>query len=132
MSLSLVLNQLIKKKVLVISLVISISLLFSSVFAFADDYSSPDLEPAEEISVETLRVSPSDTSGFHAVILTLIGDYNPIVKTTAYQYPAGTGYQTRYQVDVEPDWSWICTCAVFIVIIYCLFRLVGGLFSCKR
>lgn len=94
--------------------------------------SSEDFSDVQIVDIQNLRISPSDTSGFHAVILGLLGDYNPIAVTTAYQYPSGTGYTTRYQVDVEPDWSWICTAAVFVVIIFCLFRLVGGLFSCKR
>lgn len=76
-----------------------------------------------------LRVSASDTSGLHAIILTLIGDYNPIASVTEYRYPSGTGYQTRYQVDVTPDWSWIMTCLLFIVVVFCVFRLIGGLFK---
>lgn len=89
-------------------------------------------DEVETVSTDVLRISASDTSGFHAVILGLLGDYNPIAVTTQYQYPSGTGYQNRYQVDVEPDWSWICTAAIFIVIIFCLFRLIGGLFAWKR
>lgn len=76
-----------------------------------------------------LRVSASDTTGLHAVMLTLIGDYNPIASVTEYRYPSGTGYQTRYQVDVTPDWSWIMTCALFIVVVFCVFRIIGGLFK---
>lgn len=76
-----------------------------------------------------LRVSASDTTGLHALMLTLIGDYNPIASVTEYRYPSGTGYQTRYQVDVTPDWSWIMTCALFIVVVFCVFRIIGGLFK---
>lgn len=76
-----------------------------------------------------LRVSASDTSGLHSIILSMIGDYNPIATTTEYKYPYGNGYQSRYQVDVSPDWSWICTAGIFLVIIYCVFRLIGALFS---
>lgn len=115
--------------------VVCILLLFVVMFGvsvFADSGSSLVRDEVETVSTDVLRISAQDTSGFHAVILGLLGDYNPIAVTTSYQYPSGTGYQTRYQVDVEPDWSWICTAAIFVVIIFCLFRLVGGLFSWKR
>lgn len=98
--------------------------------AFAGDSDLEDASgsiPVEEqtISKEVLRITANSTNGFHAVLLGLLGDYNPIAVTTAYQYPSGTGYQTRYQVDVEPDWSWICGAAIFAIVIYCVFRLIG-------
>ena len=94
----------------------------------SDDNSVPGLS-REEVSVSTLRISSSDTSGFHAVILGLLGDYNPIVKD--YTYTSQQGY-TSHSIDIQPDWSWICSAAIFLVIIFSLFRLIGGLFSCKR
>lgn len=115
--------------------VVCILLLFVVMFGvsvFADSGSSLVRDEVETVSTDVLRISAQDTTGFHAVILGLLGDYNPIAVTTSYQYPSGTGYQTRYQVDVEPDWSWICTAAIFVVIIFCLFRLIGGLFAWKR
>lgn len=115
--------------------VVCILLLFVVMFGvsvFADSGSGLVRDEVETVSTDVLRISAQDTSGFHAVILGLLGDYNPIAVTTSYQYPSGSGYQTRYQVDVEPDWSWICTAAIFVVIIFCLFRLIGGLFAWKR
>lgn len=115
--------------------VVCILLLFVVMFGvsvFADSGSSLVRDEVETVSTDVLRISAQDTTGFHAVILGLLGDYNPIAVTTEYRYPSGTGYQNRYQVDVEPDWSWICTAAIFVVIIFCLFRLIGGLFSWKR
>lgn len=114
---------------------VCILLLFVVMFGvsvFADSGSGLVRDEVETVSTDVLRISAQDTTGFHAVILGLLGDYNPIAVTTSYQYPSGTGYQTRYQVDVEPDWSWICTAAIFVVIIFCLFRLIGGLFAWKR
>lgn len=115
--------------------VVCILLLFVVMFGvsvFADSGSGLVRDEVETVSTDVLRISAQDTTGFHAVILGLLGDYNPIAVTTSYQYPSGTGYQTRYQVDVEPDWSWICTAAIFVVIIFCIFRLIGGLFAWKR
>lgn len=115
--------------------VVCILLLFVVMFGvsvFADSGSGLVRDEVETVSTDVLRISAQDTTGFHAVILGLLGDYNPIAVTTEYRYPSGTGYQNRYQVDVEPDWSWICTAAIFVVIIFCLFRLIGGLFAWKR
>ena len=118
-----------KNKGFIIVYVLLLALLCGSVSAFASDDSRDPVPPPEETRTEVLRISAQDTSGFHAVVLGLLGDYNPIAVTTSYQYPAGTGYQTRYQVDVTPDWSWICSAALFGLIIFCTFRLIGGIFS---
>lgn len=115
--------------------IVCISLLLVACFGvsvFASSDASLVRNEVETVSTDVLRISAQDTSGFHAVILGLLGDYNPIAVTTSYQYPSGQTYQTRYQVDVEPDWSWICTAAIFLVIIFCVFRLIGGLFAWKR
>lgn len=104
--------------------------LFSS-FAFADDPVDDLGYPSDTVgsSTEVLRISANDTTGLHSILLRLLGDYNPIAVTTEYRYPSGTGYQTRYQVDVEPDWSWIMTSALFIIVVYCTFKFIGGIFS---
>lgn len=115
-----------------VSLIALLIICIVCVPVFAADSDPVLREPVQTVSTDVLRISAQDTSGFHAVILGLLGDYNPIAVTTSYQYPSGQTYQTRYQVDVEPDWSWICTAAIFIVIIFCLFRLIGGLFAWKR
>lgn len=124
-------NHLVRK----VSRVITLSLLLCAIVfvpAFASSSDDVLYREVETVSTDVLRISAQDTSGFHAVVLGLLGDYNPIAVTTSYQYPSGQTYQTRYQVDVEPDWSWICTAAIFVVIIFCLFRLIGGLFAWKR
>lgn len=115
-----------------VSLLVLLILSLVCVPVFASDSDPVLRDEVQTVSTDVLRISAQDTSGFHAVILGLLGDYNPIAVTTSYQYPSGQTYQTRYQVDVEPDWSWICTAAIFIVIIFCLFRLIGGLFAWKR
>lgn len=99
-------------------------------FAFASsDYNDTEQKSEEgytTVEVSSLRLSASDTSGLHAVILSLIGDYNPIVKD--YTYQSSNGY-TSHSIDIQPDWSWIASCAVFMLVIFCVFRFVGGLFK---
>lgn len=83
-------------------------------------------EVTESTDVRFLKVSANDTSGLHSILLRLIGDYNPIV--TDHTYTSGSGY-VNHSVDIQPDWSWILTAALFIIVIFCTFRFVGGLFS---
>lgn len=115
------------KKIYVSLLCIILLLGSFSSFAFADD--STDLGSdenngiaSENVEITSLRISANQTSGLHSVMLSLIGDYNPIVKD--YTYTSSNGY-TSHSIDIQPDWSWIATCALFIVVIYCVFRLFG-------
>lgn len=117
------------KIIKVISYVLFISLLIFPVSVFADDDSDIDLQSSEEVHIEALRISAQDSSGFHAVILGLIGDYNPIVKDYTYQNNNGT---TQHSIEITPDWSWISSAAILALIIFCLFRFIGGVFSWKR
>lgn len=112
--------------------VVCISLLLCLILfvpAFASDSDVVLRESVQEVSTSTLRISANETSGFHAVILGLLGDYNPIVKD--YTYQSSNGY-TSHSIEITPDWSWISSAAIFLVIIFCVFRLIGGLFSWKR
>lgn len=108
------------------TLLIMVMLMCLPCFAFADsdsgDIPVDSNEIIENTDVQVLRVSANQTSGLHSVLLSLIGDYNPIVKD--YTYTSSNGY-TSHSIDIQPDWSWIATCALFIVIIYCVFRLFG-------
>lgn len=111
-------------------------LLFGCIFtvAFAadsDDSSSGSPDPeGENYSVTVLRVSPSDTSGLHALVLSLLGDYNPVVKDYTYVTTSYNGTQTtNHSIEISPDYSWIATALIFLVVIYCIFRLIGAIFS---
>lgn len=72
--------------------------------------------------VEVLRISANDTTGLHSVVLSLIGDYNPIVKD--YTYQSTQGY-LNHSIDIQPDWSWIASAFVFVIVLYSVFRIIG-------
>lgn len=74
-------------------------------------------------------VTPSDTNGFKAVLLELLGDYDPVIVEYAYQN-TNNNYMS-YLREVQPDYVWLCSAAILLVVIYCLFRL-GGAILCKR
>lgn len=69
-------------------------------------------------------VQPSDTSGLKAVLLSFLGNYDPII--VEYQYSSGNGY-TNYLREVQPDYVWLCSCGLLALMIFCLFKLGGAL-----
>lgn len=89
--------------------------------------SDPELDGAiTDVQVMSLNpVTPSDTSGLKAVLLELIGDYDAVVVEYQYQNNNMTGY--NYLREVQPDYVWLCSCGLFAIVIYCLFRLGGAL-----
>lgn len=111
--------------------VLSVLVMCSSAFAMSSDvYASfePDVVPYGElvgVEVKSLNpVTPSDTSGLKAVLLDLIGDYDAVV--VEYEYESYNG-STNYLREVQPDYVWLCSAGLFVVVIYCLFRLGGAL-----
>lgn len=69
-------------------------------------------------------VTPSDTSGFKAVLLGLLGNYDPVI--VEYQYQSSQGYN-NYLREVQPDYVWLCSFALLALMIFCIFRLGGAL-----
>lgn len=69
-------------------------------------------------------VTPSDTSGVKAVLLSFIGNYDPPI--VQYEYTTSNSYK-QYVNEIQPDYVWICSFALIALFIYCLFKLGGGL-----
>lgn len=69
-------------------------------------------------------ITPSSTSGLKAALLGILGNYDPVV--VEYQYASGNGY-TNYLREIQPDYVWLCSAALLALVIYCLFKLGGGL-----
>ena len=69
-------------------------------------------------------IEPSDTSGLKSALLGVLGSYDPVI--VEYQYSDRNGY-TNYLREVQPDYIWLCSCALLALVIYCLFRLGGAL-----
>lgn len=69
-------------------------------------------------------VTPSDTNGVKAVLLSFIGNYDPPV--IQYEYTTSNSYK-QYVNEIQPDYVWICSFALIALFIYCLFKLGGGL-----
>lgn len=73
-------------------------------------------------------VGSSDANGLKAIMLALIGDWDSIVVEHAYE--STNGY-TNYVREIQLDYPWLCSCAIFLVVLYCVFRL-GGAILCKK
>lgn len=69
-------------------------------------------------------VTPSDTNGLKAVLLGLLGNYDPVI--VEYQYQSSQGYN-NYLREVQPDYVWLCSFALLALMIFCIFRLGGAL-----
>lgn len=69
-------------------------------------------------------VSPSDTSGLKAVLLSFIGNYDPPI--VQFEYTTSNNYK-QYVNEIQPDYVWICSFALIALFIYCLFKLGGAL-----
>ena len=87
----------------------------------------PNTIEGELINVEKTvqRVRPQDANGFKAVMLSLLGDYETVI--TDYTYQSGSSGYYSHSIQIERDWSWICSAAVFALVIFCVFRCIGAL-----
>lgn len=69
-------------------------------------------------------VTPSSTSGLKAAILDLIGSYDPVV--VEYRYLNTNSSTYSYLREVQPDYPWLCSFAMFALVVFCVCRLGGG------
>lgn len=69
-------------------------------------------------------VTPSDTSGLKAVLLSFIGNYDPPI--VQFEYTTSNNYK-QYVNEIQPDYVWLCSFALIALFIYCLFKLGGAL-----
>lgn len=91
-----------------------------------NDGATPANPVLTDVAVTTglAPVTPSDTTGVKAVLLSFIGNYDPPV--IQYEYTTSNNYK-QYVNEIQPDYVWICSFALIALFIYCLFKLGGGL-----
>lgn len=69
-------------------------------------------------------VTSSDATGFKAVLLGLLGNYDPPV--VQFEYTTNNNYK-QYVNEIQPDFVWLCSCGLLALMIFCLFKLGGAL-----
>lgn len=100
-------------------------------------YLPPDqflsIEDDYSISVLAVQSTPNtpveSSTGLKGILIQLFGPYSPTITQLRYQSNTSTNY--TYVNDISPDWPWICSCGVFALVLFCVFRL-GGAMLCRQ
>lgn len=82
------------------------------------------LEDWELVGVETYALSPitpSDASGLKKILLEILGPYDNIATQFKYQQQNNSYY--TYVNEITPDYPWIASAVLFIVLVISLFRM---------
>ena len=98
--------------------------------ALPESFGSPDVVTEDVVLTGISRVSvppvtPSSTTGLKAALLTVLGNYDPVV--VVYQYNTSSSGYSSYATDIQPDYAWIASAALLCLVIWCLFKLGGAL-----
>lgn len=81
---------------------------------------------ADEVVTYALDpIRPEDTSGFKAILLDILGPYENIV--TEYRYMNSNQQYYSYLREITPDYPWFGSLAVFLVLLFSVFRIGGNL-----
>lgn len=99
--------------------------------ALPESFGSPDVVSEDVVLTGVSRVSvppvtPSSTTGLKAALLSVLGNYDPVV--VVYQYNTSSSGYSSYATDIQPDYAWIASAALLCLVIWCLFKLGGALF----
>lgn len=98
--------------------------------ALPESTGSPDVVSEDVVLTGVSRVSvppvtPSSTTGLKAALLTVLGNYDPVV--VVYEYNVSSSSSSRYVTEAQPDYAWIASAALLCLVIWCLFKLGGAL-----
>lgn len=92
-----------------------------------------EVSEVSDVSIDTTvsasvmsPITADDTSGLKAVLLNILGPYEPIL----FEYNYGTNYNTGR--EVFEDQIWLCSFWMLALLVFCLFRLLGGWLSRKQ
>lgn len=98
--------------------------------ALPESTGSPDVVSEDVVLTGISRVSvppvtPSSTTGLKAALLSVLGNYDPVV--VVYEYNVSSSSSSRYVTEAQPDYAWIASAALLCLVIWCLFKLGGAL-----
>lgn len=98
--------------------------------ALPESVGSPDVVSEDVVLTGVSRVSippvtPSSTTGLKAALLSVLGNYDPVV--VVYQYNTTSSGYSSYATDIQPDFAWIASAVLLCLVIWCLFKLGGAL-----
>lgn len=98
--------------------------------ALPESVGSPDVVNEDVVLTGVSRVSvppvtPSGTTGLKAALLTVLGNYDPVV--VVYQYNTSSSGYSSYATDIQPDYVWLASAVLLCLVIWSLFKLGGAL-----
>ena len=98
--------------------------------ALPEGFGSPDVVSEDVVLTGVSRVSippvtPSSTTGLKAALLTVLGNYDPVV--VVYQYNSSSSGYSSFATDIQPDYAWLASAVLLCLVIWCLFKLGGAL-----
>ena len=98
--------------------------------ALPESFGSPDVVSEDVVLTGVSRVSvppvtPSSTTGLKAALLTVLGNYDPVV--VVYQYNTSSSGYSSYATDIQLDFAWLASAVLLCLVIWCLFKLGGAL-----
>lgn len=70
-------------------------------------------------------ITAGSTTGLKSVLLSILGSYDPIV--AEYQYLSNNSSYYSYLREIQPDYVWLCSAAILSILLYCTWRILGGL-----
>lgn len=91
----------------------------------SDDLVNEDVVLTGISRVSVPPVTPSSSTGLKASLLTVLGNYDPVV--VVYQYNSSSSGYSSYATDIQPDYAWIASAVLLCLVIWCLFKLGGAL-----
>lgn len=93
-----------------------------------DFFSSEDDFQVQVMALQTTPNTPvTSSSGLKGIMLSLLGPYDPPI--TQFRYQSNTSTNYTYVNDIQPDYAWMCSAAVFGIGLYCTFKILGGVLT---
>lgn len=89
--------------------------------------SSPGEMVLQSVSVSNEKITPSDTNGFKASLLSIIGDYETVI--TDYEYRNNNNTYSSHSIDVQPDFVWLGSALYILIGIILIFQFIGRLIN---
>lgn len=81
--------------------------------------------------IEVYAMPPITTAtGFKGLLYKVVGPYDTIITQYTYKQNGNTYYS--YVNDISPDYPWMISAALLVVLVYCTFRALGGLLAWRR
>lgn len=63
----------------------------------------------------------------------IFGHYQPLTQEVKHYFPDGSSFLSTEYVEGAAglDYTYIASVVIFIIALYCVFRIIGGVFKCK-